>query len=71
MRRPARLRDKVTLANPFRPPRWSPGLEQEVLAVGAVACLKKPVDPGALRQAVRDALRLEERRLGEQDPDRN
>jgi len=40
--------------------RWSPVLEQEVLAVGAYACLKKPVDPGALRQAVRAALRLED-----------
>src|SRR5262245_65072752 len=36
--------------------RWSPDLEQEVLAVGAFACLKKPVEPAALRRAVRAAL---------------
>ena len=38
--------------------RWSPGLEQSVLAAGAVACLKKPVEPDLLRRAVREALGL-------------
>jgi CheY-like chemotaxis protein len=37
---------------------WSPGLEQEVLAVGAFACLKKPVEPDALRRIVCIALGL-------------
>ena len=36
--------------------RWSPDLEQEVLALGAFACLKKPVEPAALRRTVRAAL---------------
>src|SRR5262245_54589109 len=27
---------------------WSPDLEQEVLSIGAFACLKKPVEPDAL-----------------------
>ena len=38
--------------------RWSPDLEQEVLAAGAFACLKKPVDPAALRRTVSSALGL-------------
>ena len=38
--------------------RWSPDLEEHVLAVGAVACLKKPVEPNLLRRAVREALGL-------------
>ena len=38
--------------------RWSPGLEQEVLALGAFACLKKPVEPVMLRRTVCVALRL-------------
>jgi CheY-like chemotaxis protein len=38
--------------------RWSPELEQEVMALGAFACLKKPVEPEMLRRAVRHALRL-------------
>ncbi len=38
--------------------RWSPDLEQAVLAAGAYACLKKPVEPAALRRAVRGALGL-------------
>jgi len=36
--------------------RWSPDLEQEVLAVGAFACLKKPVEPVMLRRTVCSAL---------------
>ena len=36
--------------------RWSLDLEQEVLALGAFACLKKPVEPAALRRTVRAAL---------------
>lgn len=36
--------------------RWSPDLEQEVLSAGAFACLKKPVEPAALRRIVRAAL---------------
>ena len=36
--------------------RWSPDLEQEVLSLGAFACLKKPVEPAALRRTVRAAL---------------
>jgi CheY-like chemotaxis protein len=35
---------------------WSRDLEQEVLALGAFACLKKPVEPEALRRTVRAAL---------------
>jgi CheY-like chemotaxis protein len=38
--------------------RWSPGLERSVLAAGAMACLKKPVEPDLLRRAVREALGL-------------
>lgn len=38
--------------------RWSLDLEQEVLAVGAVACLKKPVEPVMLRRTVCRALGL-------------
>lgn len=37
---------------------WSLDLEQEVLAMGAVACLKKPVEPVMLRRTVRVALGL-------------
>jgi CheY-like chemotaxis protein len=36
--------------------RWTPDLEQEVLSVGAFACLKKPVEPAMLRRTVRAAL---------------
>jgi two-component system response regulator TctD len=36
--------------------RWSIDLEQEVLSVGAFACLKKPVEPATLRRTVRAAL---------------
>jgi CheY-like chemotaxis protein len=36
--------------------RWSPDLEQEALSLGAFACLKKPVEPDALRRTVRAAL---------------
>jgi two-component system response regulator TctD len=36
--------------------RWSPDLEQEVLSVGAFACLKKPVEPAMLRRTVCAAL---------------
>ncbi len=39
--------------------RWTLGLEKSVLAVGAVACLKKPVEPYQLRRAVREALGLD------------
>jgi len=38
--------------------RWSLDLEQEVLAAGAYACLKKPVEPRALLRALRGALGL-------------
>lgn len=38
--------------------RWSPDLEHEVLAVGAFACLKKPVEPATLRHTVCIALGL-------------
>jgi CheY-like chemotaxis protein len=38
--------------------RWTPGLEQEVLSVGAFACLKKPVEPVTLRRTVCIALGL-------------
>ena len=38
--------------------RWSQDLEQEVLSAGAFACLKKPVEPLALRRTVCVALRL-------------
>ncbi len=38
--------------------RWSAELEQAVLAAGAYACLKKPVEPDALRRTVCDALGL-------------
>ena len=39
--------------------RWTPDLEQEVLAIGAFACLKKPVEPGTLRRTVWEALGLQ------------
>jgi len=38
--------------------RWTPDLEHEVLALGAFACLKKPVEPMTLRRTVSLALRL-------------
>jgi CheY-like chemotaxis protein len=38
--------------------RWTPDLEQDVLAAGAYACLKKPVEPVLLRRAVCGALQL-------------
>ena len=38
--------------------RWSPGLEAEVLSTGALACLKKPVEPALLRRTVCLALGL-------------
>ena len=38
--------------------RWTRDLEQEVLAVGAFACLKKPVEPLTLRRTVCTALGL-------------
>ncbi len=38
--------------------RWTPDLEREVLLAGAVACLKKPVQPNLLRQEVRRILGL-------------
>jgi CheY-like chemotaxis protein len=38
--------------------RWTPDLEQAVLAAGALACLKKPVQPELLRAAVRRAVAL-------------
>ena len=40
--------------------RWTPDLEHEVLALGAFACLKKPVEPLTLRRMVLLALRLPE-----------
>jgi len=36
--------------------RWSPDLELEALAQGAIACLKKPVEPLTLRRTVCTAL---------------
>ena len=36
--------------------RWTPGLEDAVLEAGALACLKKPVEPDALRREVLRAL---------------
>jgi CheY-like chemotaxis protein len=39
--------------------RWTPDLEHAVLVAGARACLKKPVEPEALRREVRRALGLE------------
>jgi CheY-like chemotaxis protein len=38
--------------------RWTPDLEQEVLRAGAVACLKKPVQPDLLRREVQRILGL-------------
>lgn len=38
--------------------RWTSGLEATVLAAGALACLKKPVDPMTLRREIRRALSL-------------
>lgn len=38
--------------------RWTPTLEQEVLQAGAVACLKKPVQPDLLRREVQRILGL-------------
>jgi len=38
--------------------RWSRDLEQEVLSIGAFACLKKPVEPATLRRTVCIALGL-------------
>lgn len=38
--------------------RWTPDLEHEVLALGAFACLKKPVEPRMLRRTISLALRL-------------
>jgi CheY-like chemotaxis protein len=38
--------------------RWTPYLEQEVLSIGAFACLKKPVDPATLRRTMCSALGL-------------
>jgi len=38
--------------------RWSPELETSVLAAGALACLKKPVQPDVLRREVLRALSL-------------
>jgi len=32
--------------------RWTPNLEQAVLEAGALACLKKPVEPDVLRREV-------------------
>ncbi len=40
--------------------RWSPDLEQAVLEAGALACLKKPVEPDVLRREVRRALRMDD-----------
>lgn len=42
--------------------RWTPDLEHEVLALGAFACLKKPVEPRMLRRTIALALRLPEER---------
>jgi two-component system response regulator DesR len=38
--------------------RWTPGLERSVIDAGALACLKKPVEPELLRMEVRRALRI-------------
>ncbi len=39
--------------------RWTLDLEQAVIEAGALACLKKPVEPDALRREVRRALGLD------------
>jgi CheY-like chemotaxis protein len=39
--------------------RWTPGMEQSVIEAGALACLKKPVEPDRLRQEVLRAINLE------------
>ena len=38
--------------------RWTSSLEETVIAAGAQACLKKPVEPQALRREIRRALLL-------------
>jgi len=43
--------------------RWSPDLEHDVLRVGALACLKKPVEPAKLRDAVLRALARDARNI--------
>ncbi len=42
--------------------RWTPDLERQVLLAGAVACLKKPVQPDILRREVQRILGLDPRR---------
>ncbi len=39
--------------------RWTPDLEQAVLRAGGLACLKKPVEPDRLRQAVLRAIEMD------------
>jgi CheY-like chemotaxis protein len=45
--------------------RWSPSLESEVLAIGAFACLKKPVEPLTLQRTVCVALGLPTERMND------
>jgi CheY-like chemotaxis protein len=53
------LREQIELPCIVYSGRWSPGLERMVLEAGAMACLKKPVEPHALRREVCRALRLD------------
>ena len=39
--------------------RWTPGMEQSVIEAGALACLKKPVEPDRLRQEVLRAIEMD------------
>ncbi len=53
---PLLRRESADLACIVYSGRWTPGLEQAVLAAGAYACLKKPVEPDALRRVMSGAL---------------
>jgi len=39
--------------------RWTPGMELSVIEAGALACLKKPVEPDRLRQEVLRAIHMD------------
>jgi len=39
--------------------RWTPGMEQSAIEAGALACLKKPVEPDRLRQEVLRAIEMD------------
>ncbi len=55
---PLLLRERANLRCLVYSGRWTPGLEGAVLEAGALACLKKPVEPDVLRNEVRRALGL-------------